>query len=135
MRSEEAHPRNILIAPCGKSCTGKECVYSRAKCFLELNSARGDMQRDLKSELAVSLLVSERKVRKREEKQVGNGKRSTKGRKKRRKIALWQKERRRERERERDARLALRTSEISGETGFRFVSKNITQLNRLERRN
>lgn len=41
----------------------------------------------------------------------------------------------REREREKNARLALGTSEISGETEFRFVSKNITQSNRSERMN
>lgn len=66
------------------------------------------MQRDLKSEFAVSPLVSERKARKREEKQVGNGKRSTKGRKKRCKIALWQKEREREREKKREGEMRAR---------------------------
>lgn len=84
------------------------------------------MQRDLKSELAVSFFVSERKARKREEKQVGTEKEARKNGR----IILWQ----RKRERERDMR-ALRTSEISGETRFRFVSKNVTQMNRSERRN
>lgn len=34
-----------------------------------------------------------------------------------------------------EARSVLRTSEISGETGFWFVPRNVTQLNRPERRN
>jgi len=33
-----------------------------------------------------------------------------------------------------EARSVLRTSEISGETGFWFVPRNVTQLNRSKRR-
>lgn len=89
------------------------------------------MQRDLKSELAVSFLVSERKARKREERQVGTGKEA----RSKRRGAKSLSGKMREREREKNARLALGTSEISGETEFRFVSKNITQSNRSERIN
>lgn len=71
--AKDASPRNgFLIAPCRKACTGKESTRSRerARCFLELNPADGDMHRDSESET----LHEVRKARKREEKQVRAGK-------------------------------------------------------------
>lgn len=77
--------------------------------------------------------VSSRKWEKsaetRGERQVGNGERSMKGRKGRCGITLWK---------ERDGEIALGSSyfwNFRRETRFRFVSKNVTQLNRLEKRN
>lgn len=61
------------------------------------------MQRDLKSELAVFFLVSERKARKREERQVGTGKEA----RSKRRGAKSLSDKMRERERERKMRAWL----------------------------
>jgi len=71
------------------------------------------------------------KAWKREEKQVSRGERNSKDEE----MGKDERDESAERKRGKEARSVLRTSEISEKTGFWFVLRNVTQLNRPERRN